>query len=108
MPSLHIDTESLLCAKVLPELQPRADAQPVLQADALKYVTTFRSQLTNADIFQVLPHLGHLLGSESNVVHSYAAILLERLLASKVSTFSSEQSDSLHLNTQSQSSRPLT
>lgn len=72
--------------QVLPELQQRQDAKPVLQADALKYVTTFRSQLQKTYLMKVLPELGNLLGSESNVVHSYAAILLERLLASKVSS----------------------
>ena len=33
---------------------------------------------------QLFPNLVNLLGSESNVVHSYAAIAVERLLASKV------------------------
>lgn len=77
-----------LTVQVLPELQARPDQKEILQADALKYVTTFRSQLSKEDLIGALAHLSDLLGSESNVVHSYAAILLERLLASRVGSHS--------------------
>ena len=95
---------------VLPELQSQQLAErPVLKADALKYLTLFRSQIPkdtcmqvsvlavmlDCIIMQVLPshtccvlqifqRLVVLLGSESNVVHTYAAIAVERLLAQKV------------------------
>lgn len=63
----------------------RPDSQAILQADALKFVTIFRSQLTTPSLESIFPKLINLLKSESNVVHSYASILIERLLASKVS-----------------------
>lgn len=56
----------------------------ILKADALKFLTTFRSQLSKADAIAVFPAVVRLLGSDSNVVHSYAAICIERLLSMKV------------------------
>ncbi len=70
--------------QVIPELQAGSTSQAILQADALKFVTIFRSQLPKASLLAIFPQLVALLKSESNVVHSYAAILIERLLASKV------------------------
>ena len=68
----------------MPELQAGPSSQAILQADALKFITIFRSQLPKASLLAIFPQLVALLKSESNVVHSYAAILIERLLASKV------------------------
>ncbi|KAK9829548.1 hypothetical protein WJX72_006417 [[Myrmecia] bisecta] len=72
--------------QILPELQsPAVNDTPILKADALKFLTTFRSQIPKATCVSVFSNLVSLLGSESNVVHSYAAICIERLLASKES-----------------------
>jgi exportin-2 (importin alpha re-exporter) len=57
---------------------------PILRADALKYLTTFRSLISKADAIAVFPHVVRALNSDSNVVHSYAAIAVERLLSMKV------------------------
>jgi exportin-2 (importin alpha re-exporter) len=54
---------------------------PILQADALKFVTTFRSQLPAATLLALLPRCTALLGAEAVVVHSYAATAVERFLA---------------------------
>ena len=103
---------------ILPELQsPQMDQRPVIKADALKYLTLFRSQIPKdicvqvchfvhgvAQIaaavqardssyldfdwtiaLQVVQRLVTLMGSDSNVVHTYAAVAVERLLAQKVS-----------------------
>jgi exportin-2 (importin alpha re-exporter) len=68
--------------QVAPELGAAAvDDAPVLKADALKFVTTFRSQLPKDTQLSLFPALINLLGSQSNVVHSYAAIAIDRLLA---------------------------
>lgn len=82
--SVLLGTYSLLQMQVVPELQAGPSSQTILQADALKFVTIFRSQLPKASLLTIFPQLVALLKSESNVVHSYAAILIERLLASKV------------------------
>lgn len=77
-------------AHLQPALQSPAAAAPdsgeaVLTADALKFVNTFRSQIPKATLVGLFGKLVEALGSDSNVVHSYAAICIERLLASKVS-----------------------
>jgi len=52
-------------------------------ADALKFVTVFRSQLPPQTLLALLQPCTALLGSESVVVHSYAATAIERFLALK-------------------------
>ena len=70
---------------MLPELQsPHVNQLPVLKADALKFLTTFRSQIPKDACLGIFERIIGLLGSESNVVHTYAAIAVERLLTSKV------------------------
>lgn len=58
----------------------------VLRADSLKFLTTFRFQIPKADVLAGFPGIVQLLGSESNVVHSQAAMCIEQLLSLKVST----------------------
>lgn len=68
-------------AQLLPELQaPLGVGSDVIRADALKFVTTFRQQLPKPVCASLLPCLARLLGCEQGVVHSYAALALERLL----------------------------
>ena len=65
---------------LLPELSsPQINENHILKADAIKFVTTFRSLLPKATLLAVFPHLIRLLGSEFNVVHSYAATAVERI-----------------------------
>ena len=52
----------------------------VLKADAIKYVMAFRSQLRPDLVRTSLPHLAGLLRSPAVVVHSYAAMAIEKLL----------------------------
>lgn len=73
---------------MLPELQAQnVNDLPVLKADALKFLTTFRSQLSKDACVRIFERLIALLGSESNVVHTHAATAVERLLSSKASAF---------------------
>lgn len=44
-------------------------------------MTVFRSQLPQPTLLALLPPITALLGSESVVVHSYAATAIERFLA---------------------------
>lgn len=60
------------------------NALPVLKADALKFVTNFRAHIPKQQCLALFPNLVALLGADANVVHSYAAIAIERLLAMKV------------------------
>ena len=71
-------------SSVLPELQGAvsggASANPILLADALKFVTIFRSQLPAETYAAVVPLLAPLLAHPKIVVHTYAATALDRLL----------------------------
>jgi len=77
---------------VLPELQSAAASvsaggagapHPVLIADAIKFVSTFRVQL-DVDVYvSIMPHLIALLAHRNHVVHTYAASAIERMLTVK-------------------------
>ncbi|KAJ1758050.1 importin-alpha export receptor [Coemansia sp. RSA 1591] len=56
---------------------------PILKADALKYVTTFRSQLPHDVLVQALPMLTAHLAHPDTAVATYAAVAIERLLVLK-------------------------
>lgn len=56
------------------------DAQAILKVGAIKYLYTFRSQLTQQQWQAAFPLLVQCLGNSNYVVHSYAAIAVERVL----------------------------
>ncbi|KAG1661631.1 hypothetical protein FOA52_002861 [Chlamydomonas sp. UWO 241] len=79
-----VNVQVFFTSQVLPELQSKVSAgQPILKADAIKFVTTFRSLLPKETCLALFPLLIAHLGSEFNVVHSYAALAIERLLSLK-------------------------
>jgi exportin-2 (importin alpha re-exporter) len=57
-----------------------ADTEAILKVDAIKYLYLFRSQLTQDQWQAAFPLLVQCLGNENYVVHSYAAIAVERVL----------------------------
>ncbi|ESP05357.1 hypothetical protein LOTGIDRAFT_205558 [Lottia gigantea] len=70
--------------QILPDLQSaNVNEVPILKADALKYLMVFRNQLPMTALNTGLPCLVNLLTSDSNVVHTYSAHCLERLLMVK-------------------------
>jgi exportin-2 (importin alpha re-exporter) len=73
-------------AQVLPELQAPLDQRPILKAAGLKFTATFRTQLSQQMSSDILGAAISLLKSENEVVHSYAANLIERMLAMKTAT----------------------
>ncbi|KAG0135177.1 Cse1-domain-containing protein [Tuber indicum] len=62
-------------------IAPFEDVQPILKVDAIKYLYTFRSQLTKSQLSDAFPLLARHLGSPNYVVYTYTAITVERLLA---------------------------
>ncbi|XP_057662320.1 exportin-2 [Diorhabda carinulata] len=74
---------------ILPELE-RQDVNelPVLKADAIKYIMTFRSVLPSEIVVSTLPQLIRHMPSESAVVHTYAACALEKILILRVNNLS--------------------
>jgi exportin-2 (importin alpha re-exporter) len=66
---------------ILPELQAAdVNALPIVKADCIKFVSTFRNQLTVADVNTLFPLLIRMLTSEHYVVHTYASQCIERFL----------------------------
>ncbi|KAI9180957.1 hypothetical protein LWI28_009693 [Acer negundo] len=79
-----VDVQSFFTSVIVPELQSQdVNAFPMLKAGALKFFTMFRSQIPKPLAFQLFPDLVRFLGAESNVVHSYAASCIEKLLLVK-------------------------
>jgi len=71
---------------VAPELGAQAvgnQQRSVLKASCLKFVTVFRNQLPREQIGAVLPAICRQVNSESPVVHTYAAICVEKLITVK-------------------------
>lgn len=68
---------------IIPELERRdVNEMPVLKADALKFLMTFRTML-GQQIVTTIPQVIRHLQSDSFVVHSYAACNLEKMLIMK-------------------------
>lgn len=79
-----INFEQFILTMIMPELQSEdVNAQPLLKADALKFLTTFRYQIPKTSALSIMPHLMKFLLCESNVVHSYAANCIEKMLLVK-------------------------
>ncbi|KAK2650059.1 hypothetical protein Ddye_017548 [Dipteronia dyeriana] len=79
-----VDVQSFFTSVIVPELQSQdVNAFPMLKAGALKFFTMFRSQIPKPLAFQLFQDLVRFLGAESNVVHSYAASCIEKLLLVK-------------------------
>lgn len=69
---------------IIPELE-RQDINefPVLKADALKFLMTFRSVLGGQILVATIPQIIRHLNAENFVVHSYASCNLEKMLIMK-------------------------
>lgn len=79
-----VDVESFFGSVIVPELRNQdVDGFPMLKAGALKFFTMFRNQIPKAVAVSLLPDVVRFLVSESNVVHSYAASCIEKLLLVK-------------------------
>ncbi|KAK2415062.1 cellular apoptosis susceptibility protein, putative / importin-alpha re-exporter [Trifolium repens] len=80
-----VDLQSFFQSVILPDLQSPEDVNdyPMLKADALKFFTIFLSQVSKHVALRILPDLVRFLAAESNVVHSYAASCIEKLLSVK-------------------------
>ena len=78
-----VDVVQFFSEHVLQDLEPGnavAARRPILQVDAIKYLYTFRNQLTKEQLLSVVPYLVQLLASENYVTCTYAAISIERIL----------------------------
>ncbi|KAJ3016354.1 Exportin-2 [Thoreauomyces humboldtii] len=81
-----VDVMSVFTANVLPELESIADGSthPIITVDAIKFLMVFRSQLTKEQLNSVFLSLLNHLASTNYVVYTYAAVCIERILATKL------------------------
>lgn len=76
-----VNVEQFFTTQIVPELRNYdLNTQAILKADALKFLTTFRRQIPKHMMLELLPQVMAFLVTESNVVHSYAASCIEKLL----------------------------
>lgn len=79
-----VNVQSFFEFVIVPELQSQdVNGYPMLKAGALKFFTMFRTQISKHVALNFLPDLVRFLAAESNVVHSYAASCIEKLLLVK-------------------------
>ncbi|XP_057980213.1 exportin-2 [Malania oleifera] len=79
-----VDVPSFFGSVIVPELQSQdVNGFPMLKAGALKFFTMFRNQISKPAALALVPDVVRFLASESNVVHSYAASCVEKLLLVK-------------------------
>ncbi|WFD31993.1 importin-alpha export receptor [Malassezia sp. CBS 17886] len=78
-----VDVVQFFSDHVLQDLQADdavAAQRPILQVDAIKYLYTFRNQLSKEQLLAVLPLLVQHLASPNYITCTYAAITIERVL----------------------------
>ncbi|WWC86346.1 uncharacterized protein L201_001219 [Kwoniella dendrophila CBS 6074] len=80
-----VDVVDFFGQNVFSDLQAASGSvHPILTVDAIKFLHTFRNQLTKDQLVSVLPLLVQHLNSDNYVISSYAAITIERILFIKV------------------------
>jgi exportin-2 (importin alpha re-exporter) len=79
-----IDIGDFFRQHILPDLQPVNEAlHPILKMDAIKFLNAFRNQLGRDALVGAFPLLMHHVASHNHVIHTYAAMAVERILAIK-------------------------
>ena len=79
-----VNIEEFFSQNIVSDLQPsNAALHPLLKVDAIRFVSDFRSQLAKDQLLAALPLLQHHLISHNIVVHSAAAIALDKVLSVK-------------------------
>ncbi|XP_014286249.1 exportin-2 [Halyomorpha halys] len=78
-----VDLHDFAGQYIIPELKKEVNTLPVIKADSIKYLITFRSLLAPQVLIAALPDIVKHLTSPSLVVHSYAASAIDRLLTLK-------------------------
>ncbi|KAI3976144.1 hypothetical protein MKX01_017061 [Papaver californicum] len=77
-----VDVGEFFASVIVPEIQSQ-DGSAKLKAGALKFFTVFRNQIPKQVAVGLMGDVVRFLASESNVVHSYAANCIEKLLLIK-------------------------
>lgn len=78
--NLLVDVVSFFAQNVAPDLVTDG-VHPILKVDAIKYIHTFRNQLTKEQLVDAFPLLSSHMLSSDYVVYTYAAITIEKILS---------------------------
>lgn len=78
-----VSLSDFLRGHVLPELAGPNAERPLAKAACVKMVAAFRSQFSRDELHALLPMLAALLPSPKFVVHTYAAVAIDRILCVK-------------------------
>lgn len=76
----YVDVIAFFQQYIAEDLTASDPAHAIIQVDAIKFLYTFRNQLTQEQWQQALPMVVRHLGSKNYVVHTYSAIAIERTL----------------------------
>lgn len=80
--NMLVDVVGFFTNNLRPDLHAPFDGvHPILKVDAIKYLYSFRSQMTKDQLKEAFSLLTNHLGSDNFVVYTYAAITIERILA---------------------------
>ncbi|KAG5184186.1 Cse1-domain-containing protein [Tribonema minus] len=80
----YVNVMEVFSSSVLPEIStPDVNTRPIVHADCIKFVATFRNQFTVEQMRALVPMLMAHLASEAAVVATYAAMAIEKLLLVK-------------------------
>ena len=75
-----VDVVEFFQNNIATDLVADTGVEPILKVDAIKFLYTFRSQLTKAQWSAAFPPLVKNLASSNYVVYTYASIAVERVL----------------------------
>jgi exportin-2 (importin alpha re-exporter) len=76
-----VDVVGFFGKNVFQDLQDNTGSvHPILQVDAIRFLYTFRNQLTKEQLLSVIPMLENHIKSSNYVCYTYAAITIERIL----------------------------
>ncbi|PIO60623.1 Cse1 protein, partial [Teladorsagia circumcincta] len=78
-----INVADYYAGQVRGHLSANIDDMPILKADALKFVVTFRNQLPAEVLVEVIQAADRLLTSRFTILHKYAAFAVDKLLLVK-------------------------
>lgn len=76
----HVDVVDFFQRNIANDLIADQGVEPIIKVDAIKFLYTFRSQLTKEQWHAAFPPLIKNLASSNYVVYTYAAITVERVL----------------------------
>ncbi|KAK9479606.1 Cse1-domain-containing protein [Lipomyces japonicus] len=86
--NLLLDVVGFFAQNIAPDLFS-PETHPILKVDAIKFIHTFRNQLTKQQLAEAFPILSSFFSSKDYVVYTYAAITIERILSIRLPNSSS-------------------